>query len=54
MVTLSLTVSSPGLMHPVFTLKFNQDDHTDEEQSGFKLPQSKQGMCLNWAALKTK
>lgn len=51
MVTLSLIVSSPGLKHPAFTLKFNQDDHTDVEQSGFKLPQSKQAMCLNWAGL---
>lgn len=44
MVTLSPNVSSPGCMQQAFTLKFNGDDRTDVEQSGFKQAQSKQGM----------
>lgn len=51
MVTLSLNFSSPGHIQQAFTLKFNQEDCTDVEQSGFKQAQSKQGMCLNWAGL---
>lgn len=51
MVTLSLNASSAGRMQQAFTLKFNRDDRTDAEQSGFKQAQSKQGMCLNWAGL---